>query len=231
VSKVRRSTLKDQAYDEILNLIVSGSLPLGHQIDERVLAERLDVSRTPLREAVGSLANDGLVEYKPYRGHFVRMFSFDEVNGLFEVRRALEGLAVSLAVPKMSQENIAQLTAILDDAAASLELGDMAAFSNADRAFHEMLARLSENQTLIQILNRLSKQIQIARVMANRDPDVLERTSRERPAILAALRDRDAGLAARLMEEHIAGVQRSVLAQLRTQAQQDATHVEEVNSK
>jgi DNA-binding GntR family transcriptional regulator len=229
VPKVRRSTLKDQVYDEIFELIISGSLPLGGQIDERALAGLLDVSRTPLREAVGNLAHDGLVEYRPYRGHFVRMFSIQEVNGLFEVRRSLEGLAVRLAVPRMSEGDIAELTSILDRATAALQGDDMAAFANADRLFHEMFARLSGNQTLIDILNRLSKQIQIARAMANRDPDVLERTSRERPAILAALRDRDAEFAARLMEEHIAGVQWSVLAQLSEQAQQQTLPGEEVN--
>ncbi len=215
VQTVRRNhTLNHSIYESLREMIASGLLVTGARIDERVIAEQLGVSRTPLREAIVKLAKEGLVEQRPYRGNYVRAFSPKQVNDLYETRMVLEGLATRRAVTNLTDEGLAELTDTLDDIQTALARGDMAAFSVADQRFHTTIARLSGNETVIESLERLRAQVQLVRLAANRDPDLVERTARERPEILAALRDRDADRAARLMEEHIDGVRRTVLKQL-----------------
>jgi len=209
-----RRTLNHRIYDGLRQLIESGALLPGTRLDERTLADDMAVSRTPLREAIGKLVEDGLVEHRAYRGNFVRTLTVKQVNDLYLVREALEGLAVRLAVPKLSEDHVLTIRRILDDTFGTAERGDIAGYSIADQSFHDTLARLSENEPLIEALGRLRRQIQLVRTLANRDPDVVKRTAFERPQILTALELRDAERAARLMEEHIDGVRRAVVTQL-----------------
>jgi DNA-binding GntR family transcriptional regulator len=210
----RHLTLRERVYEEILRLIMSGELRGGDVIDERVLMARLSSSRTPFREAIGSLARDGLVEIRPYRGFFVRQLSAREVRDLYDLRRELEAFAVRLTVPRLTVDDIAWFEWVLDASIAALAAGDMVAYSAQDRAFHEKIAALSGNHALVEALARLALQIQLCRVIANRDRTFAERAAWERDQILAAFRTGDADRAAALMREHIADVQRAVLAVL-----------------
>lgn len=212
----RNHTLNHSIYETLREMIAAGQLVSGARIDERAIAEQLGVSRTPLREAIAKLAKVGLVEQRPYRGNYVRAFSPKQVNDLYETRMVLEGLATRRAVENLTDVGLTELTQILDEIQEALAQADMAAYSVADQRFHTTIARLSGNETVIESLERLQAQVQLVRLAANRDPDLVERTARERPEILAALRDRDADRAARLMEEHIDGVRRTVLKQLET---------------
>ncbi len=207
-------TLNQSVHHRLRSMIESGALEPGSRLDEKALSESLGVSRTPLREAIGKLAQEGLVEHRPYRGNFVRSFTPKQVGDLYEVRKALEGLAVRLAVANMSCEDVNALRGILDAVQEALDRGDMDGYASADQRFHATLARLSGNEVLVEALERLRHRIQMVRAFANRDPDVVQRTAHERPRIVAALEARDGELASRLMEEHIEGVRRSVVAQL-----------------
>ncbi len=209
-----RYTLNQHTYSRLRNLILSGRISLGSQLDEKTLSAELDVSRTPLREAIAQLVKEGLVEHRPYRGNFVRTITAKQADDLYQVRKVLEGLAVRLATPKLSQEHLKNIRSILEDVGEANERGDMAAFTEADMRFHSIFPRLTANETLIETLNRLVAHIQLIRIKANQDPEVVRRTVEERPRILAALEARDGDLAAHLMEEHMEGVRRSVVATL-----------------
>ena len=213
VAGLEHITLNERVYQRLKSLVMSNELPLQKRLDEISLARELGVSRTPLREALGKLNQEGLIEYRPYRGNFVRGFTVKQLDDLYEVRKALEILAIRLAVPKLSEERLGNLQAILDDVDAALASEDLAAFGVADRRFHAAIADYSGNDILVQSLNRLADQIQIARTIANRDPNVIERTASERPRILAALNARDENAAATLMDEHIEGVRQAAIAQ------------------
>jgi DNA-binding GntR family transcriptional regulator len=205
-------TLRERIYEEIVRLIISGELPSGEALDEKTLTERLQVSRTPFREAVSTLAKEGLVEIRPYRGFFVRSFSRKEIDNLYELRKTLECFAVELAVPRMSDRDIARFGTILDGAVAALRRRDMKEYGRRDREFHEFIAELSDNEALIETLGRLALQIQICRTIANESQDFAERAAAERDAILKAFSARDIPGAVALMRSHIADVQAEVLA-------------------
>lgn len=208
----RHLTLRERIYEEIVRLIVSGELPSGVSIDEKFLTEKLQVSRTPFREAIGTLAKEGLIEIRPYRGFFVRSFSRKEIEDLYELRKTLECFAVELAVPRMSDRDIALFERILDEAVAALRRRDMATYGARDKEFHETIAERSGNAALIETLARLALQIQLCRTIANENRDFAERAAQERDEILAAFKARDIARAAALMRIHISDVQEAVLA-------------------
>lgn len=207
----RHLTLRERIYEEIVRMIVSGELPSGAALDEKVLTEKLQVSRTPFREALGTLAKEGLIEIRPYRGFFVRSFSRQETEDLYELRKVLECFAVELAVPQMSDRHIAGFEKLLDEGVVALHQGDMETYGARDRAFHETIAELSGNAALIETLSRLALQIQVGRTIANESKDFAERAALERDEILAAFRKRDIPRARALMHTHISDVQRAVM--------------------
>jgi DNA-binding GntR family transcriptional regulator len=211
MQKLRHLTLRERIYEEIVRMIVSGDLPSGAPIDERRMIDLLEISRTPFREAIGTLAKEGLVEIKPYKGFYVRSFSIEELRDLYELRKELEGFATRLAVPQMAAADLAAFEWLLDEGVAALKRRDMATYAERDRAFHERIAQLSGNAALIETLARLDLQIQICRLIANEDRVFADRATRERDEILAAFRARDAERAAGLMRQHITDVQAAVL--------------------
>jgi DNA-binding GntR family transcriptional regulator len=211
MNATRHLTLRERIYEEIVRMIVSGELPSGAPLDEKVLTEKLRVSRTPFREALGTLAKEGLIEIKPYRGFFVRSFSRKETEDLYELRKTLECMAVELAVPHMSDRHIAMFEQLLDEAVAALKRGDMETYGARDRAFHETIAELSGNAALIETLSRLALQVQVGRTIANESKAFAKRAATERDDILAAFRKRDIRKASALMHAHISDVQRAVM--------------------
>jgi DNA-binding GntR family transcriptional regulator len=213
----RHLTLRERIYEEIVRMIVFGELPSGTPLDEKALTEKLQVSRTPFREALGTLAKEGLIEIKPYRGFYVRSFSRKEIEDLYELRKTLECFAVQLAVPNMSDRHIATFERILDEAVAALQAGDLITYGARDRVFHETIAELSGNAALIETLTRLALQIQIGRTIANESKDFAQRAAQERDDILAAFRARDIERARALMHAHISDVQTAVLERFRSE--------------
>lgn len=214
MGSTRHQTLNWHVYNDVVRLISSGMYPAGTRLDEQQIAEELGVSRTPLREAISKLVKDGLVEHRPYRGNFVRTFTAKEVFDLYEVRKGLESMAVRLAIPRLGNASIAELRKILSEIDHALNAGDLEAYGLADKQFHDAIADLSGNETLISMLVRLSGQVQLIRTMANQDPSIVEITAMERPGIVDAMISGDVSEATRLMEEHIELVQRNTTARI-----------------
>src|SRR5437899_4798073 len=145
LEKPPRQTLRERIYEEVVRQIVSGELPSGGWVDEKQVINSLRVSRTPFREALGTLAKGGLVEIKPYRGFYVRSFSRDETADLYELYKRLECFAVELAVPQMSDRDIRRFENILIEAVVALQRGDMKTYAMRDREFYENIAEQSGN--------------------------------------------------------------------------------------
>jgi DNA-binding GntR family transcriptional regulator len=212
LEKLRKKTLRERIYDEIVRLIVSGELPSGEWVDEKQVIGKLRVSRTPFREAIGILAKGGLVEIKPYRGFYVRSFSRNETADLYELYKRLECFAVELAVPQMSDCDIRKFEDMLSDAMAALKQGDIETYAMRDREFHESVARQSGNSALIETLARFALQIQLCGTIANVSGEFTERAAHACDDIIQAFKARDTPRAAFLMCAHISHVQEAILA-------------------
>jgi DNA-binding GntR family transcriptional regulator len=207
-------TVNHLAYDRLSAMILTGMLRPGVRLDERLLAERMGISRTPLRGAIGQLASDGLVEHRPYQGNFVRTFTSKQIEDLYTVRKNLEGLAIRLAAPKLPGAGLDELRQTIDRCRKALDQGDIEEFEQTDRDFHAIILRFSENETLVESLKRLGLRIQLLRHMANRVPHLPEVTVNEREVILQALERGDVEGAVVGMDQHIEGAQRAVLNQI-----------------
>lgn len=223
MSSSRHQTLNWHVYNDVIRLISSGRYPPGSRLDEQQIAQELGVSRTPLREAISKLVKVGLIEHRPYRGNFVRLFTAKEVFDLYEVRKGLEPMAVRLAIPHLTDESVAELRRILAEIDRALNAGDIDAYGLSDQQFHGVIAELSGNDTLIAMLAQLSGQVQLVRTMANQDPSVVEITAMERPEIVDAMIAGHVTDATRLMEEHIELVQRSTTLRIEAQTSIDNT--------
>jgi DNA-binding GntR family transcriptional regulator len=212
LEKLRKRTLRERIYEEIVHLILSGQLPSGGWVDEKQVIDRLRVSRTPFREAIGILAKGGLVEIKPYRGFYVRSFSRNETADLYELFKRLECFAVELAVPQMSDRDIEGFENILTEAVAALRRGDIETYAARDREFYEDIAKQSGNSALIEALARFALQIQLCGTIANASREFAERSAHGGDDIIQAFKARDTPRAAFLVRGRISCTQEAILA-------------------
>jgi DNA-binding GntR family transcriptional regulator len=217
-------TVNQLAYERLSALIFAGAVGPGERLDERLLAQRMGISRTPLREAIGQLASDGIVEHRSYQGNFVRTFTRKQVHDLYEVRKELEGLAVRLAAPNLHGDGIEELSDIVTRCRTALSDNDIEAFEQTDRDFHAVIVRRSNNETLMDSLGRLNLHVQLVRHLANSAPDLPEHTMHEREAILDAFKRDDPDAAAEIMRAHIQGVQDAVVGRLPEETSDQAAY-------
>ncbi|NJK44266.1 MAG: GntR family transcriptional regulator [Pleurocapsa sp. SU_196_0] len=148
--------MRDEVYDHLKLEILSGQLPSGSRLAEIALAERLGVSRTPVREAVQRLAQDGLVEVAPNRGAKVRGVSAQEVEDVYAVREVLDGLAARLAASHRTKNDLRTMREALErlERANPQDFGAQVA---ADLEFHNAIAIASKNAALETTLRGLSQ--------------------------------------------------------------------------
>ncbi len=210
--KRRKRTLRERIYEEVVQLILSGELPSGGWVDEKQVIHRLRVSRTPFREAIGILANGGLIEIKPYCGFYVRSFSGRETADLYELYKRIECFAVELAVPQMSDRDIRRFEDILVEAVVALQRGDMRTYAIRDREFYETIAEQSGNSALIEALARVTLQIQLCGTITSVSREFAERAAHACDDIMQAFKARDIPRAAFLVRGRISYTQEVILA-------------------
>ena len=144
--------IREVAYETLKNAIVTGEIPAGSRIVETEYAERMHISRTPLREALRKLERDGLVEYVVRRGVVVRAFTIADVEEIYTIRNALEMLTLPAIVRNATAEDIRSLRALLQEMDAFDETGDIEALSPRARAFHTQLTRLSKMNRILRVI-------------------------------------------------------------------------------
>ena len=215
LEKLRKRTLRERIYEEVVRLILAGELPSGGWVDEKRVIDKLRVSRTPFREAIGILAKGGLVEIKPYRGFFVRSFSRSETADLYELFKRLECFAVELSVPQMSDHDILRFDNILIEAAAALQRGDAKTYAMRDRDF---IAEQSGNSAFIEALTQVALQIQLCGTIASVSPEFAERAVHRCDDIIQAFKARDTQRAAFLVRGRISLTQEAILARFPNEA-------------
>jgi DNA-binding GntR family transcriptional regulator len=196
-------TLWQRVYDHLRDEIMGDRLPPGTELSEVALSRELAVSRGPIREAIGRLAAEGLVTVRPRRGAEVRSITPEELIDSYQVREALEVLAVRLAVPGITDADLAELDKLVDRMSGHAKNGAVGDFFIANVAFHDLLCKLSGNSKLLEVHRRLAGEIGRfqARTLALRGS--LDGSVTEHRAILAAIRLRDADKAAELTSAHI----------------------------
>ena len=212
MQRLENMTLWQRVYDFLREEILAERLQPGAELQEVALSEELGVSRGPIREAIGRLAAEGLVTVRPRRGAVVRSLSKDEFLELYQVREALEMMAVRLAVPKLAAEDIAELEQLITAMNGHAERDEVADFFEANMAFHARLFEASGNARLQELYGQLVGQMGRYRMRSLTLRGNLQRSVAEHGAILRAAKRGDVDRAAHLMSEHIRVPQRRLQA-------------------
>jgi DNA-binding GntR family transcriptional regulator len=196
-------TLWQRVHDHLRDEIISGSLTPGTELNEVTLAESLGVSRGPVREALGRLAIEGLVTIRPRRGAVVRALSNEEFIEAYQVREALEMMAVRLAVPKLTAEDLAAMESLIEEMALHAEAGDVQRFFEANTEFHQRFFKAADNRMLAEHYRQVRGQIDRHRLRSLELRGDLRRSIAEHRAILRAAKRGDVERAVHLTSGHI----------------------------
>lgn len=206
--------LREVVFTTLRQAILKGELKPGERLMEITLANRLGVSRTPIREAIRKLELEGLVVMIPRKGAQVARITEQELNDVLEVRRGLEELAITKACERITVEEMDQL----DAAAARFEelhgSKDLLAMAEVDVKFHDIIYNATHNRRLIQILNNLREQMYRFRMEYLKDPEARKTLCEEHNQICVAIRARDAEKAHRYICQHIDNQQKAIVTSL-----------------
>jgi len=198
----RPLSIRERVYLRIKDEILAGDLPPGSEVVETHMAEKLDVSRTPVHQAVVRLEQEGFVVIDPREGIYVAPISESEVKEICQVRVLLEAGLVREIGGKFTAEELDEMGSFLDSAGEALERLDVAAFLDANRDFHRQFDRKYGNERVSAILTNLDAHVR--RILTiSWSQEKVRLSHRQHRLILQSLRQGDANSAADLLVEHI----------------------------
>ena len=209
--------LRDVVFKTLRQAILKGELEPGERLMEIQLAERLGVSRTPIREAIRKLELEGLVIMIPRKGAEVADITEKSLRDVLEVRKALEELAVQLACEKITQEELEELEQAGENFKKVLKRSkDITEVAEADVRFHDVIYMATDNQKLIHLLNKLREQMYRYRVEYLKNPDVHEQLTQEHEEIVYHIKRREKVEATAVTCQHIDNQVSAVTDKIRT---------------
>ena len=196
--------LHEAVIDRLRDMIVQGDLVPQTKLNERVLCERLGISRTPLREAIKFLASEGLVELLPNRGAVVAPLDPQRVQEIFVVMGGLEALAGELACRDATDADISEIRALHYQMIAHYKRGELADYFHYNQLIHVKLVASAGNATLTQAYRSLNAHVRRARYLANLSHERWNKAVEEHEQILEALVKRDSKRLQQLLRDHLA---------------------------
>lgn len=205
------ASLCDQAYESIKEAILSLQMSPSEMLGIGELAEKLGVSRTPVRDALMRLESDGLVEIVPYKGARVTDITISDVREIYELRILLEGYAARISTPQLSNVDIKWLELELAQAEQALNKGDEIAAAEFGRSIHNILIEKVKNKRFQSWLESLEVQYARTRRLVGLIPGRPKKSYEEHWVIVRALVDGDAERVAKALEDHLYSVQQDIL--------------------
>ena len=210
--------LRDVVFNTLRQAILTGELKPGERLMEIHLAEKLGVSRTPIREAIRQLELEGLVIMLPRRGAQVAHITEKSMSDVLEVRLALDELAVKLACERITDEEIERLREACIRFEEAVDSADIRNITSADVAFHDIIFAASRNNRLIQMMNNLAEQMYRYRFEYIKDDSGWQSLITEHRMITDAIAMRDPELSARAIHVHIKNQENSIIRTIRREA-------------
>lgn len=195
--------LRDVVFNTLRQAILRGELKPGERLMEIQLANKLGVSRTPIREAIRKLELEGLVLMIPRKGAEVAEITEKSLRDVLEVRRALEELSVQLACEKITKEEIRELERVAKEFQQVVNSSDITEIAEVDVCFHDIIYTATDNQKLIQLLNNLREQMYRYRVEYLKRDGVFPQLIAEHEAIIRHIENNEKEKATEVMCRHI----------------------------
>jgi len=203
--------LRDVIFDTLRQAIIVGELKPGERLMEVQLAQKMGVSRTPVREAIRKLELEGLVEMLPRKGAHVADLSVKDIMDVLEVRATLDGLASSLSASRINDDEIKVLRHLLDQFISYVEKDNLQGSIKKDVEFHDVIYHSSRNDKLIQISNNLREQVQRFRVIYIKDYSSSKELIKEHETIFDAIVSRDPEAAMQAAQIHIKNQEEAII--------------------
>jgi phosphonate utilization transcriptional regulator len=203
IALLQTSSLTSVVQGELERLILAGELAPGDKLGEVALAERLGVSRGPLREAFRMLEEAGLVRTEKNRGVFVRDIPLDEAIEIFELRAAMEELVGRRLAEHISAAQLKEIKGLVDAMERSVKAGDARAYHLLNLGFHDRLVELSGNRKLISLYRKLIRELSLFRRRNLVESTLLPTSAGEHRAIVKAIASGDAEAAGKALYAHV----------------------------
>jgi DNA-binding GntR family transcriptional regulator len=216
--------LHEQATHRLRQMLVEGQIAPGAKLNERELCEQLKVSRTPLREAIKTLAAEGLVELVLNRGAVAVQLTEADVHNTFEVMAGLEAASGQLAAKRITDAELAEIKAMHYEMLAAYTRRDLSAYYPLNAAIHRAINAAARNPVLTSTYNQVNARLQALRFRSNQDGEKWSRAVKEHEAMIQALEARDAVALAAVLTAHLNNKRDVVLEQLRSMEVQTMQH-------
>ena len=195
--------LRDVVFNTLREAILRGDLVAGERLMELQLAAKLGVSRTPIREAIRMLEQEGLAITIPRKGAIVAGMTEKDMQDVLQIREALEELSVQVACDKITDEEIEKLQKNMKNFEHSLKSGDLKKMAQADVEFHDVIYQATDNPKLINMLNNLREQMYRYRVEYLKNPENHEQLLKEHEAIYKGIVEKDKQAVTNMIRKHI----------------------------
>jgi len=197
-------TLKDHVYNYIADQISTGDLLPGKKVNETIISEKLNISRTPVREALIQLASEGLLENVPRKGFVIRHLSVEEAKETFLIIGVLDGLAASLATPFLTEKNLSDMEFYIASMNLAIETGNYNMYYKIQEEFHGVYLSVCPNKSLVEVLVKLKKKF-LKRIYEP-DPqinvkEILLKTNDEHRTILDLLKQKETAELEKFLKE------------------------------
>ncbi len=206
--------LRDVVFNTLRQAILTGELKPGERLMEIHLANRLGVSRTPIREAIRMLELEGLVTMIPRKGAEVSRISRQDISDVLEVRGSLDTLAVELACKRITEEELEELKEASENFKTAVRTGDLTDVAQADVAFHDRIVASSKNKRLVQMVNNLAERVYRYRLEYIKGTKNHDNLIREHEQILHYITQRDASHAKEAILLHVNNQEKAIISQL-----------------
>ena len=203
IISIPRQVLHQEVAVRLRQRIVEGQLAPGAKLNERELAQALNVSRTPLREAIKMLAAEGLVELLPNRGAVVAQMSEQDVSDTFEVIAGLEGQSGELAAQRISETELAEIRALHFEMMAAWTRRDLPTYYRINAQIHTLINAAARNPVLAQTWRNVNARLQALRFRSNFDEAKWKRAVKEHERMVELLAARDAAGLRALLIAHL----------------------------
>ena len=201
--KISRINVSEAAYSAVKKVLLGNKYSPGGRVDIEELCRDLEVSRTPVFDALNRLEAEGLVVIIPRKGVYLVTLSEEKAHELYEVREFLEGMATKLAAQKVTEKQLEQMKKLLDKQSSCLAAEDTEGYASATIKFHNAIVEAAGNKTLERFLNAVYSQMEALRLRTLYLPKRLRQSFAEHQRIYQALRKRDPELCEREARDHI----------------------------
>ena len=211
-------SLHEAIFQKLRSLLVEGAIAPGSKLNERELAERLHVSRTPIREAIRRLAADGLVELIANRGAIAVQLSLADVIHTFDVIAQLEGYSGELAAKNISDATLSELEALQYEMMASYARRDLSSYYKLNLGIHHLINQAANNPVLSQLFTQVNARIEALRFRSNQNGVKWEKAVEEHQEMIDALKARDSERMRKVMIQHVMNKRDVVIELLNSEA-------------